>query len=142
MLVYQNHGSQGSAGNAVKLTSRSYNSATLFTGPCSSGLKFGLNGVLSKIQANGGFSAVSGEWLLAGVSSAFWIQRTIISGTLETDSGDGFLVMSTDRTYENLLSVPGTKVTEVFFEISSDSSGVPVVETATMTFTSFFDSGE
>lgn len=140
MLIYQHRG--GSAGNAVKLLSRTYNSATLFTGPCHSGLKFGLNGVLSKIQGNGGYSAVSGEWLLSGVSSAFWLQRTLISGTLEVDSGAGFLAMSSDLEFRNTISVPGTKETEIYFEIASDSGGATIVATATMTFVSFFDSGE
>lgn len=135
MLVHQHQDSEGAVPPSVKLTSRNvFNSSD--SGTVHSGIKLGLSGAASTIQFNGGFSAIIGEWLLSGASSDFFVQRTIISGTLEVDPGNGFLAMSTDRIYDNQKSSFGEKTTEVFFEISSDISGVPVIETATMTFIS------
>ena len=142
MLAYQIHGSAGSVNPNVKLLGRTLNSAGLFTNAVYSGLKFGADGVLSKVQWNDGLSAISGQWLISGAASGFWIQRTVISGTLEVDPGNGFLIMNISRNYKNIKSSVGTKTTEVFFEISSDASGVPLVATATFTFVSFLDSGE
>jgi len=138
MLVHQSWETEVVASASVKLKDRTVANTSL-TGPVHSGIRTGSDGVLSLIQANGGFSAVSGEWLLSGLSSAFWIQRTILVGTLEVDPGAGFLQMNTNRTYDNQIAVVGTKGTIVFFEISSSVGGTPVIETATMTFNSTLD---
>jgi len=140
MLVHQNYTSEGSVSPSVKMSDRDVDGLDI-TGTVHSGIKTGSDGVLSTIQSNGGFSAVSGEWLLSGASSGFWIQRTILSGTLEIDTGGGFKIMNVDRVYDNQKASVGVKVTEVFFEISTDASGIPVVESATMTFTSLRESG-
>ena len=134
-LSYRHSETEGVASDNVKITDR-----TVFnlreSGTCHSGIRLGLSGVLSTIQANGGFSAISGEWLISGTASGFFVQHTIISGTLEVDPGAGFLQLNVNRDYDNQKSSSGSKTTIVFFEISSDVSGVPVVDTATMTFIS------
>ncbi len=135
MLVHQNQTSEGTVADSVKITDRTINNFR-FSGTCHSGVRFGSDGVLFKRQANDGLSAISGEWLVTGTASGFFLQRTITSGTLEVDPGTGFLQLNTNRDYDNQKSSAGTKVTEVFFEISSDVSGVPVVDTATMIFSS------
>ena len=139
MLVYQNHTSEGSVGAAVKLKSRTWLSVGVNVPAVYSGLTFGSDGVLNRVQPNNGLSAISGEWLISGVSSGFWVKRTIISGTLETDPGSGFLNMGVALSYRNIKSSFGEKRTEVFFEISNDVSGVPVVQIATITFVSLMD---
>lgn len=135
MLVHMNQDSEGLGNDAVKLASVNLTRISV-NGPSFSGIQMGSSGVLSYRQVNGGLSSVSGQWLVFGDPTAFYIQRTIISGTLETDPGAGFLQLNTSRSYTNKKSTIGVKVTEVFFEISSDASGVPIVETASMTFTS------
>ena len=135
MLVHQHQTSEGSVSSSVKITDRTVRNFSL-SGTVHSGIVTGSNGVLSTIQVNGGTSAVSGEWLLSGLSSDFYIQRTIISGTLEVDAGAGWLQMNSNRTYDNQKSSVGIKTTVVFFEISSDVSGTPVVDDATQTFIS------
>ncbi len=135
MLVHQIQASEGSVAAFVNITDRTI-SNSFPSGTVHSGVRFGLSGVLSKIQYNGGFSAISGEWLGSGAASGFYVQRTIISGTLEVDAGTGWLQLNSNRDYDNQKSSGGVKVTQVFFEVSSDVSGVPVVDTATMTFTS------
>ena len=142
MLIHQNHTSEGSVNPAVKVKSRTFTSEGIFTPAVYSGLRFGSDGVLSKVQANDGLSAISGEWLISGAASDFWCQRTVISGTLEVDAGSGFINMAVNLNYKNIKSSVGTKTTVVFFEISNDASGVPIVETATITFVSILNSGE
>lgn len=144
MLIQQNDMQTNAAPAAgVNIDDRLVSNGRI-NGPCHSGIRLGMDGVLSTINAGGGFSAQSGEWLLSGSAAAFFVQRTIISGTLHikdppdqfTDPGPGFLQLNVDRVYDNQKASAGLKITEVFFEISSDASGVPIVDTATMTFES------
>jgi hypothetical protein len=135
MLTHQIQTSEGTVSDTIKITDRTVSNFRA-TGTCHSGVRFGTSGVLSSFQANGGVSAISGEWLVSGTASGFYLQRTIISGTLEADPGTGFKQLNTNRDYDNQKSSAGTKTTVVFFEISSDVSGSPVVDTATMTFNS------
>ncbi len=133
MLVHQVQGSEGVVLQGVKLKDRTIDSFRI-SGTCHAGVRLGSDGILYRIQPNGGFSAISGEWLLSGSAGSFFVQRTIVSGTLEDDAGAGFLQLNANRDYDNQKSTAGTKTTVVFFEISSDVSGVPIVDTATMTF--------
>jgi len=135
MLISQYWGSLGVASDTVNIVDFELSNAR-DSGICHSGVKFGLNGVLSAIQPNGGFSVRQGEWLVSGTASTFFVKRTIISGTLEVDAGAGFLQLNAARIYANHQASAGSKTTVVFFELSSDMTGVPIVDTATMTFIS------
>lgn len=135
MLAHQHQESDGSPNDNVKLTDRTVSRVNP-SDPCHSGIQANSSGVLNEVQNNGGLSAVIGEWLVKGSPSGFYIQRTIVSGTLETDPGAGFLQMNTSRLYENILTIGDRKITVVFFEISSDVGGVPVIATATHTYES------
>lgn len=133
MLVHQAWDSEGAAVDSVTITDRTV-SNSLESGTCHAGVKLASDGVLSTIQANGGFSVVSGEWLLSGSASTFFVKRTIITGTLEVDPGTGFLQLNADRIYDNQKASAGFKSTTIFLEISSDVSGTPILDTATMIF--------
>jgi len=135
MLVHQTQTSEGSSSDTVVLNDRDIIRFAV-SGTVQSGIQLNLSGVLFLYQANGGLSQVTGEWLVSGTASTFFVQRTIIDGTLETDPGAGFLQLNVTRDYINKKSTQGTKITNVFFEISSDVSGIPIVATATMKFTS------
>ena len=135
MLVHQIHTSEGSASDTVVLNNRTIVRASA-SGTVSSGILLSNNGILFLYQANGGVSQVIGEWLVVGTASDFYVQRTVIDGTLEIDEGAGFLQLNVGRDYVNEQEFEGLKSTTVFFEIASDASGAPIVATATMTFTS------
>lgn len=135
MLVHQNQETEGVGSATVKVNSRTV-SNTNFNDECSSGIVFGSDGVLSRIQFNGGTSAITGEWLVSGLSSNFYVERTIDSGTLQTDPGAGFLQLNATRSYENQTSQVGVKTTVVTFQVASDAGGTNIVATATMTFES------
>ena len=100
MLVHQTQDSEGTVAASVKVTDRNV-VGVRETGTCHSGIRLALDGVLSTIQANGGFSAISGEWLVTGAASGFFVQRTIISGTLEVHPGAGFFQLNVTRDYHN-----------------------------------------
>lgn len=104
--------------------------------PCHSGVKLGSDGVLSVVNAFGGFNVVAGEWLITGTAANFYVKRTIITGTLETDPGGTFLQLNVDRIYDNIQVPAGIKETTILLEFSSDVSGVPIVATATYELTS------
>ena len=144
MLIHHPMDTDGApSSSAVKLNSRTVDNF-IVDETCHSGLRTLTTGVAQTIQANGGFSAIIGEWLLTGPSSDFFMKRTIISGALEVDSGSGggFVQMNNTLTYDNQKASVGIKTTVVFFEISSDMSGSPIVDTATMTFISEQETGE
>lgn len=133
MLVHQNQTSEGTVSQGILITDREINNSRL-SGTCHAGIKLGLDGVLSLIQADGGFSQITGEWLLAGTPADFYVQRTIISGTLQLDPGAGWLQLNVDRIYDKQLAFAGMLTAVVFFEIADDAGGTNIIDTATMTF--------
>ena len=135
MLLRHIRGTDGAVADFVNITDREINTVRV-SGTCHSGVRFASDGVLFRRQADDGLSSISGEWLGQGAASGFFVQLTIISGTLEVDAGTGFLQLNTNRDYDNQKLSEGTKTTVVFFELSSDVSGVPLLDTATMTFVS------
>ena len=135
MLVHQVQETEGVGNDTVTLNDRTVVQAG-FSGTIHSGIQLNSSGVLFTYQANGGTSQISGEWLVRGTASTFFVQRTITDGTLETDAGAGFLQLNSSRNYINEKSTTGSKSTTVFFEISSDAGGTTIVATATMTFVS------
>jgi len=91
-----------------------------------SGLKIDADGDLYERQPGGGWSSF-GTWLLSGTNSAFYVNRTINSGSLVTDSGTGSsIILSTDRTYDVQRTGQGGDISQVDFEIAlvSDDSVV------------------
>ena len=138
MLVGQHWDTDGAGSDAVNLTNRSVvNEGTNPT--VHSGVIFKLEGPLRVLHTVGGSNPVAGEWLVFGNASDFYIQRTILSGTLEVDDiGAGWQQLGiTDFTMDNQSTIPFSfKLTEVFYEISTDVSGIPVIETATHSYRS------
>ena len=94
---------------------------------CNAGIKLDNDGNIYSKQSNGGFSQV-GTWLLTGSASGFFASSTIDSGTLDTDAGSTFVVLSTDREYSVANATSNSeRTTFVTLTLSSDVSGVPVV---------------
>ena len=94
---------------------------------CNAGIKLDNDGNIYSKQSNGGFSQV-GTWLLTGAASGFYASSTIDSGTLDTDAGATFVVLSTDREYSVANATSNSeRTTLVTLTLSSDVSGVPVV---------------
>ncbi len=135
MLVHQTQESEGVVSDTVTLTDKDI-TRLASSGTVNSGIQLNSSGVEFLYQANGGLSQVTGEWLVSGSAATFFVQRTILEGTLETDPGAGFLQLNVTRDYINKKSSTGPKVTTIFLEISSDVSGTPIVASATMKFTS------
>lgn len=132
--IEETDGSSGAGVAGVNVINRLIFQQNFFS-DCHAGVKLGSNGVLSTINAFGGFNPIEGEWLITGTAANFYVKRTIVSGTLDTDPGPGFLQLNTDRIYELIRDIDGTGNTVLFLEFSSDASGVPIVASATYDIT-------
>ncbi len=135
MLVHQSHTSEGSVSAFVNITDRNISNER-DSGTCHSGVRVGSGGVLFGIQADGGFSSISGEWLPVGTPANFFVASTVLSGSLEVDAGSTFVQCNSNRDYDNQNSSAGLKVTQIKLTFSTDVSGVPIVGTATYIFSS------
>ena len=132
MLVHQTWESEGAVTgvNIVSTTIISFSTE----GTVYSGVRFGSDGVLYRFQPNGGVSSLPLQWLLSGTASNYYLQRTINSGTLDTDAGTGWLQLNSNRDFNIQNTMIGIEEAEIYFEISSDMSGTPVVGDGTITF--------
>lgn len=132
MLIHQNQESDGVVTEATNLTTRTvFNTVT--TGECSSGIVLDNAGVAFTKNANNSNSQITGEWLIAGTPANFYVQRTVIQGTLTSDPGGGFLQLNATRTYSIKQLSTGSKTTIIFLEISDDAGGTNIVASATIT---------
>ena len=65
-----------------------------------SGIKIDADGGVYERQIGGGWSRVF-TWLLSGTNSAYYVNRTVVSGSLTTDAGSGSaLTLDSDRIYD------------------------------------------
>lgn len=140
-MQHQIHSSEGDPGDTVVLTDLTIINLTV-GGTCSAGIKVDADRTLYRQQANGGWSAISGEWLMRGVSSDFYVSMSVDSGSLTLDAGAGPLQLNTDRIY-NLDQVGiGSSTVTITLSISDDVSGSPVVASAQFTFSPQVDSNQ
>ncbi len=96
--------------------------------PIYAGIKFDNDGNLYGLNRDNVYSLL-GAWLVSGAAGSYYLSRSIFSGSLNADAGAGPLVMSTDRIFSIQRNYAGMKLTTLDFEISSDSSGSPIVVT-------------
>ncbi len=138
MLQHIHSESEGTVGNVVTITSRTISRFRLDE-TCYSGIMFGGDGILYAIQNNTGTSAIIGEWLVNGTPGDFYVSRTIISDTLDTDAGAGPLQLNAGRLYRINRSMIGVKTTVITCDISDDVSGSPILDSATFTFVAEYE---
>jgi len=131
-LMVAIHGSGGAIGDKAQFVSHNFDN-TGSTGTIYSGLRIDADGGLYARQEQGGWSRF-GTWLLGGTNSTFYVSRTIVTGSLDTDAGAGPLQLNTDRDYDVQRSIDGEDNCTVSFEISDDVSGSPVVASASYSF--------
>lgn len=95
--------------------------------PCNAGIKIDADGSVYTKSNNGVWQVVA-TWLLVGPNTAWWVSRTIDSGTLTTDAGAGPLVCSSDREYSiaNVI-LSSTKTVTLTLELSNSDTGSPVI---------------
>ena len=135
MLISRNNmetGTGGTQASAVQLFSYTLNHADAY-GVVYSGVKFDGDGIMYILQSSNNYSK-GRPWLLAGAATSFYLTRIINEGSLDTDAGAGPLQMNTDRIYYISQKFNGRKSAIVDFEISSDSSGSPVIANCRMEF--------
>ena len=140
-IVSRLYASQGDPGGTVIILNSNFNTIGLFSGPSYSGVRFSIDGNMYRRQAAGGWSSI-GAWLLKGAASDYYVQRTVESGTLTADGGDG-AQLTTDRTYDIQQPAPFEALAAlVTFELSTDAPGTSVEAGPTaLSFNTFWETG-
>lgn len=81
-------------------------------------------------ESDGGGTFTSYEtWLDAGLNSQVWVERTIISGTLNVDAGSGRLACTADRVFGVTQSFEGTKTCVIDLDFWDAASGGSLLDT-------------
>jgi len=96
------------------------------------GIKFDNDGSVYGLNRDNVYSRIT-TWLVSGAAGSYYLSRSIFSGSLNADAGAGPIVMSTDRVFSIQRTHRGIKQTILDYEISSDSSGDPIVATGRVT---------
>jgi hypothetical protein len=102
---------------------------------------------LVKVDSDGGLYAGTPSysfyetWLDAGSNTQVWVQRTIISGSLNTDAGSGVLACTSDRAFGVLQSVVGSTTCVIDLKFYSDSGGTQLLDTQRVTLFAQVESG-
>ena len=98
---------------------------------CTAGVSFNSNGT-EYAYSNGGVAtgASLGSWLDGGANSDFYIQCTVISGTLTTGTEDTWQIMSTTRGWTVKETTDGQfETATIKIEIATDALGADIVAT-------------
>jgi len=110
---------------------------------CYARVRFGSDGIEYWTVSSGGaaYSQDKGAWMDTGANTNYWVERTINSGTLQTDSGAGRLAMTVNRDFGCLDTTDnGIAVTaNVTFRFYDAASGGNQVGSATYDFSAFKD---
>ena len=130
------------AGAAVQLPAVDTRN-TSSSSPVYAGLRFDSDGNIYRMSAAGLWQQVD-AWLLEGSASTYYLFRTIDSGTLNNDDGDGNQLDTDDLDFwiSNTTEWFGRSTT-VTFNIADDTLGANVIATRSYTFYAFLTgSGE
>ena len=121
--------------DAVQLPANNFRNRPGDIVPNYSGLKIDADGGLYEMTPGGGWSRFS-TWLLAGTNTTYYASRSVTEGSLTVDAGVGPLQCNADREYYVTTNGP-LKTTTIVFELSNDSSGSPIVASASYTFSAW-----
>lgn len=89
---------------------------------------------------NAGTTYASYEtWLDAGLNSEVWVQRTIISGSLNLDAGSGRLACTADRLFGVQRSTTGTATCTIDLKFYDAASGGNLLDTQRVTLTAEYE---
>ncbi len=116
--------------------------ATVRTGAtCYATQKFDADGDKYKSNNQGNFAASYKTWLSAGLNSEVWVERTINSGSLNTDNiGAGRVVMSTDRLLGLEKASSGAPATaNVTVDFYDAASGGTLLATGVLTLSATYE---
>lgn len=107
------------------------------TGTIYAGLRFDSNGYVYERSTFGTWQN-TGAWLLEGAAADYWLWRTINTGILTTDDGDGNQLNTDDLDYDIQNSVEWfMRTASVTFKISDDSAGSNIIVSKTYAFSAY-----
>jgi len=106
---------------------------------CQANFRVDNDGLEYESDNQGNYSASSGQWLDRGLNSEVWVERTVNSGTLDTDTiGGSRVVCSTDRIVGITRGSAGTDTANVTLEFFDAASGGNSLDTATIALSAEF----
>jgi len=106
-----------------------------FLANCVANVRVHSDGDLYASTNTGGYGASYETWLDAGLNSEVWVQRTIISGTLTTDSGSSRLACTGIRTFGVTRTTAGVKTCVIDLKWYDAPSGGSLLDTQRVTLT-------
>ncbi len=128
MMVHQTQDSEGPVANGAALTATDLtNTGSPAQSIVYSGIRFGADGELYKLNSVGGVSRF-GTWMLTGVNTDYSITRGTVTGTLTTDAGAGPLQLNANRDYDVQNQTPSSTATaSATFTVKDWNAGSPTV---------------
>lgn len=136
--MFLNTGIVGSNANAVAVQLPSLNLININTAnPVYSGMRFDSDGKIYVMNAIGQWQSAA-TWLFEGLASAYYLFRTIDSGSLTNDDGDGNQLNTDDLDFYITNAVPWfDRQTSVTFKIADDSGGSNILVSRQYNFSAY-----
>jgi len=115
----------------LAVTLPNVNASTATAGECDCFFKIDNDGDYYESAATGLYGASSGTWLTAGTTSQVWVERTIVSGSLDLDTiGASRVATTTDREIGVTRVAPGFATANVTLDFYDAASGGNLLDTA------------
>lgn len=129
------------SGPEISTTFITNNTQSTSFGTCYARLKLDNDGGVYLSNSFGTYGTSLGDWLVSGLNSEVWVQRSISSGTLDTDSiGAGRVVLSTDRVV-GVETSSGTKACTLTLQFYDAASGGNLLGSKEITLSATFSGG-
>ena len=104
--------------------------------------KIDADGSIYKSASNGGYGSAFETWLVNGLNSDVWVERTINLGTLSTDDIAGSRVQcNSDLEIGVTRSIVGEKAAQVQLDFYDAETGGNLLDSATIDLAATRDSG-
>ncbi len=136
--MFLNTGQVGGAAVGIKVQTPLVVLANVGTSaPVYSGIRWDSDGKIYRMSNVGGWQYTA-DWLLSGAASSYYLWRSIVSGTLDTDDGDGNQLNTGDLDYSLSHSTEWfDRTASVTFSISDDVGGTNILDSRTYDFSAF-----
>ena len=110
---------------------------TTSSGICYAGLRFDNDGYVYERSPTGVWQN-TGAWLLDGAAGDYYLWRTINTGTLTTDDGDGNILSTGDLDFDIQNSTEWfTRRCSITFKISDDAPGANIIVSKTYSYVAY-----
>lgn len=122
-------------GPVVSVSAQTNDLTSISPANCVAGLRVSSTGIWYLSDNAGTYSTNIGTWLTSGLNSEVWVERTLVTGTLNnSDPGTGRLVCSSNRTYAVIDTTTGGGAVSCEFTLDfyDAASGGSLIGTCTV----------